>query len=323
MRYYDNTRISSYKECPRKYFLRHKRNLVREGLSAALLFGLGWHDAQDSIWTMLNAGKTTDEEVLKAGMRQFNETWVHEGGPNPLDLTISQRDNLAPRTPEIAAEMMYNYIRTRKGFIQDCELLGVEVPFAVPIYEDESPVMYIGRLDKVIKHLQYGIIVIEHKTTAWYAKATGFRKDYLEGFSPNSQVDGYIHAGHMIYGEKVSGVWVDAALVHKTEHNRFRFIPIDRQFAMIDQWLHETRDWIDRIELEEDVNPTAKRPDYEGFPKNTGACNIYAGCSYRDLCKFYARPSLIPDRPPGFKVEKWQPFDILKIEQLGLEREDD
>lgn len=328
MKYYDNTRISDYKTCPRKYLLRHEYDLVHEGTPLALTNGLCWHDAQDIVWTMVNAGKN-NEVVLDAAMKRWVETWKEWGMDFPL--SMDQQEKFAPRTPMIAAEMLTNYISQRGDFIRECELVAVEQPFAVKLYSDDTPIRYIGRFDKVVVHPQHGRLLIEHKTSSMYSKASGLRPDYVSSWSPNSQIDGYLHAANMIYEGGIRGIWIDAALVHKTVHNVFKFIPIDRQFAQLDQWLYETRDWIERIENEKyqytEVSGSKdgiKTSNYGGFPKNTGNCSMWAGCSYRDLCKFHANPVDVLSNHSGFKVEHWEPFDILKIENLGLppERED-
>ena len=315
MKYYDNTRIGAFKSCPRLYYLRHKLHLVPQGTAMALCFGLAWHEAMDVVWTMLNAGKNPDE-VLKPAMVKWKEKWEEEGLEFMPDLATQEKYGI--RTPGIAAEMLYNYMVERRDFIQTVKLLSVEQPFAVDLYDDGTAIKYIGRLDKVVRHPQHGTVIIEHKTTSAYSKASGFRSDYVQSWSPNSQIDGYLHAGHMLYGD-ISGVWIDAALVHKTVHNKFRFIPIDRQFEQLDVWLHETRDWIERIE---DEGSKQDRSSYGGYPKNTGSCYMYAGCAYRDICKFVPKPSDRKGSFDGYSVSKWEPFDILKIEELGLEKED-
>lgn len=312
MKYYDNTQISAFKTCPRLYYLRHIRDLAPDGTALALCFGLAWHEAMDVVWAMLAAGKTPDE-VLKPAMERWKASWEESG--LTFDLDLAKQEKYAPRTPGIAAEMLINYMNERREFIQSIELIAIEPPFAVDLYETEEDVKYIGRLDKVIKHREYGTIIIEHKTTSAYAKASGFRTDYITSWSPNSQIDGYLHAGNMLYG-KISGIWIDAALVHKTVHNKFRFIPIDRQFEQLDVWLHETRDWIERIEDEKSRQDSSS---YGAFPKNTGNCSMYAGCAYRDICKFVPKPSDREDFD-GYSVKKWEPFDILKIEKLGLKK---
>jgi hypothetical protein len=287
-------------------------DLVSEGTPLALVFGLGWHDAMDVVWVMINAGETDEDKILQAAMARWKENWQDRGLPFPL--TLEKQEKFAPRTPMIAAEMIVNYIRARGDFIRDVELISVEQPFAVKLYADDTPVRYIGRFDKIVRHPQHGILIIEHKTTSMYSKASGFRSDYITSWSPNSQIDGYLHAAHMLYGKDVRGIWIDAALVHKTVHNKFRFIPIDRQFEQLDQFLHETRDWITRIENDTNNPPVG----YDGFPKNTGSCSMWAGCTYRDLCKFNPKPHDILSNHPGFKVEHWEPFDILNIADLDL-----
>ena len=319
MKYYDNTRISDYKTCPRKFLLRHMFDLVPDGTPLALTFGLCWHDAMDVVWAMCNEGSHSDEKILGSAMLRWKATW--EGRGMEYDLSLDKQDKYAPRTPMIAAEMLIQYISERRRFIEDCELISVEQPFAVKLYEDDTPIRYIGRFDKVVRHPQNGLLLIEHKTSSMYSKASGLRPDYVTSWSPNSQIDGYLHAAHMIFGD-VKGIWIDAALVHKTVHNVFRFIPIDRQFAQLDQWLHETRDWIRRIENERAGagNAEIHGPDqtYKGYPKNTGNCSMYAGCAYRDLCKFHATPDSILGNHSGYKVEHWEPFEILNVDQLGL-----
>jgi hypothetical protein len=177
-------------------------------------------------------------------------------------------------------------------------------------------VMYIGRLDKVVNHREQGRLIVEHKTTGWYAKESGFRSDYLESFSPNSQVDGYLFAGNSLYNPGPREIWVDAALTHKTVHDKFKFIPINRQFAQLDNWLTETRVWVRRIiadtlllEHDDGTKPM------EAFPKNTGSCHTFSGCTYRDVCKYMPDPRRV-GTPSGFRVEKWEPFDLLKIGEI-------
>jgi hypothetical protein len=276
----------------------------------------------DVVWGMAQDKSLGIEEIHKASVQKFVETWTEWEQPFPIPL--ERADRFGFRTPMIAAEMLINYIDERIDFIRQCEVLAIEQPFAVDIFGDRDDVKYIGRFDKVVKHPQYGILLIEHKTTSAYAKASGFRTDYIASWSPNSQIDGYLHAAHMLYGKNVHGIWVDAALVHKTVHNKFRFIPIDRQFAQLDAWLFETRSWIERIEDEESGTRTGEdKPIYARYPKNTGSCNQYAGCAYRDLCKFSANPNDYRERHDGFKINHWEPFDVLQIERLGLNKEED
>lgn len=319
MKFYDNTRVSDYKTCPRKYYLRHKLDIVTDGTALPLVFGLSWHDAMDVVWAMCGKTENSNEKIHKAALQKFVETWKEWDMDFPVPMHLA--DKYGMRNPMVASEMLIHYIDQRRGFIAECEIIAIEQPFAVDIFDDDTQIKYIGRFDKTVRHPQHGILLIEHKTTSAYAKASGFRTDYIMSWSPNSQIDGYLHAAHMLFGKEVRGIWIDAALVHKTVHNKFRFIPMDRQFAQLDSWLHETRDWIRRIEHEAERDEEQEHiggEAYLGYPKNTGSCGNYGGCPYRDICKFIVEPTNRNPTYSGYKIDHWEPFDILKIEELGL-----
>ena len=328
MKYFDNTRVSSAKNCLRQYFLRHNLDWVRDGLSPALGFGLSWHDGQDAIWAMAGNPDISDSNILGAAMQRFNSTWAEQGFPLWEDMTPEEEDRYAPRTPGIAAEMFHNYIAKRRGLIKQYEVVAIEQPFAVPIFPDRDDIFYIGRFDKVIREPKSGkIILIEHKTTTSYKKGGPFRTDYLESWSPNSQIDGYLYAANMLWPGQVKEVWVDAALVHKQIHDGFKFVPINRATEMMDSWLYETRFWINLIlaqeeEFYEAQTSMLEQPFMSVFPKNTGACTHYAGCSFRDICKSISNPALVSEPPLGYKKEHWSPFDVLELDKIGMPPEE-
>ena len=323
MQYYDNTMISGARECLRKYYFRHIKNWRGKGTALPLTFGLSWHDAMDRVWGLADSNKS-DMEILDIAHNAFIETWCEDGLPHPDNLPFEKEQDMRPRTPGIAREMLHNYIAARRHMIAHVKIVAIEQPFAVPIYKNKD-VMYIGRLDKVFEN-NSGIIIGEHKTTSFYAKESGFRNEFVNSFSPNSQVDGYLHAGHMIYGKDLKSVWVDAALVHKTVHDKFKFIPVDRLITQLDAWLADTKNWIEIIEIHLQKladSRVGKSVGYmTAFPKNTNACyNFMKPCAYMDVCKFVADPDNM-EMPDNFIEEKWVPFDILKIEKLGLRKEE-
>jgi len=269
----------------------------------------------DVVWGSAHR-EITDTQLVKEGLEAYQATWVAGGMPAAKDMTPDQQTEFAPRGPFIAAETLMQYVLQRRKFIRDSEILAIERPFAVPIYEEEdAPIMYIGRLDKVVRHKVEGTIVVEHKTTTQFYKTSGLRQSFVDSFSPNSQVDGYLHTGNILY-QNLRGVWIDVAVFNKTVHDAFKFLPIDRQFAMLNSWLHETRNWIERLENDKQTFKTGGLG--KSFPKNTDRCGDYGGCPFTDVCKFYPDPSAIAGAPPGFKVEFWNPFDILHIDQLQL-----
>lgn len=320
LRLYDNTRLSDFKRCPRLFYYRHVRNWRRDGTRVALAFGSAWHSAMEVVWAMLIANERPNNEVAEVAMTAFIDTWTREGMPAPADIDYEQEQELSPRTPGNALEMIHAYIETRSPQLRsgELELISVERPFAVPLDPNDPTLFYVGKIDKIVR-TKSKWRAIEHKTTTAYSKGSKFRGSFVDSFSPNSQVDGYLYALHMLSPGAVDGVWVDAALVHKTEQG-FKFIPIDRQLEQLDSWLWETRSWIDQVEANKArLEETGTQDRYmPAFPKNTNSCHDFnTSCSYLDLCKAWSNPVGKP-LPPGFVEDKWDPLEHLNMEQLEL-----
>ena len=251
--------------------------------------------------------------VTKA-MDAFHEYWNEHATEAPKFEVDEYTGKAEFRNPNTAMEMLFNYVEERRPFLtrSDFRLLAVEQPFAVPLDPHDPTLIYVGRHDKTYEEAS-GIYIGEHKTTSFYAKSGGFRRDFLDSFSPNSQVDGYLYSGGIVYGKRFKGVRIDAALVHDAVHDAFKLIPIDRRFTQLDSWLWEARAEVAQIEANLDALKQKHNVEYlPAFSKNTGACTHYGGCPYMDLCKMWADPSR-EDLPPGFKDQRWSPFDELAL----------
>ena len=311
---YDNTRLADYKECPRKYFLRHVLGWTADyGRTATpLIFGGAWHEGQDVIWKHARNPKIGGDRGLltQLAFDQFIKYWTDAGFPT--DIGQVEADRLAPRTPMIAKEMYWHYIDQRWNILQGCDVLAIEQPFAVPL-PNLPDHWYVGRLDKVIE-FNGQRLVIEHKSTTAYATVGNFRPEYVESWYASSQVKGYqIGAGLFFNG--VDGVWVDAALVHKKIHDAFKFIPVAHHHELLLEWIGTTEQWAWQV--------TAATKEFNAgasvtkcFPKNEDSCfGKYGTCPFLDICRTIPDPTKI-GVPVGFKVDKWEPFSILRLDQL-------
>lgn len=256
--------------------------------------------------------------LVKKSMKAFLSYWEKNGPDiNPF----AQEDEFGKpqfRNASTAMEMLFNYIEERRSILQsrDFKLLAIEQPFAVPLDPERDDLFYIGRLDKVFEY-QKRIYIGEHKTTTLYKKDGPFPSAFIESFSPNSQVDGYLYAAHLIYGKRAKACWIDASLVHKTIHDGFRFIPVERQLQQLAGWVWEARYWVEQIEANDRVfgsNQPLEDLDYmPAFPKNTSSCiRFNTTCTYMDLCKMWSNP-MRHGEAPGYAIEKWEPFDVLQF----------
>lgn len=310
LRLYDNTRISDFKRCPRLFMFRHEFGWVTTGTRVPLIFGGAWHAAMEFIWG--NWGSIPKAELAQRAFSAFIEHWCQGGMPAPSEIDYEMEKELSPRTPGRAFEMIIAYLDARLPNADDFEVLAIEKPFAVPLDPADDTLFYVGKIDKIVRR-RSKIIGIEHKTTTAYKKDGHFTAGFSGSFSPNSQVDGYIYALHMMFPNQVGGVWIDAALVHKQVEG-FTFIPVERQLKHLDSWLWEVREWIALIEHNRQLLSASSREQayLAAFPKNTNSCwDFFAPCAYLDLCKAWPNP-LGYDTPMGYIVDKWDPLNHVK-----------
>lgn len=286
---FDNSMLASYKSCPRLFYNRYLRSLVPDTTAKALIFGRCWHSAMDIVWK--NAGKSLSKKaIIEEAFGEFLNVWRESGLPSNPDDPLLQE--FAPRNPLTAIRMLEAYVSERWNMLEQSELLACEFPFEIPLPEGRS---YVGRMDKVIMFNNQRII-LEHKTTTLYSIKYGFQSSFVDSFSPNAQVDGYMLAAKKLW-EGRTDVWIDAALVHKTVL-AFKFIPVTRSGPLLEEFLNDAMAWIDSLLASKEKN---------FFQKNTGHCTNYGKCSFFDLCRFF--PQLPPETPPmdGFHLEHWDP----------------
>lgn len=320
-KYFDNTKVSTYKECPRKYLLRHVLDwTIHSGYALngddsvilkapALVFGSSWHAGMDAIW-----GNQGASSVIKVGlaMEAFIDQWSVQDG-YPEHLTMEQQDDLGARTPGIAHEMFHNYTIAREKMLEECDVLAIEQPVAMP-FPDLNDTWYIGKLDKVFRW--NGVHVGEHKTTSAYAIKGQFQPDWTDSWNSSSQVKGYQMVGTM-YHEDLQDVWVDGALVHKKVHDAFKIVPVQHSLPLMKEWIIDTRRWI--TDIEKDIAVLAEVGDLSkgAFKRNEDQCfGKYSRCPFLNICSTCSDPTKLDGPPNGYIKEKWEPFDELGIDRL-------
>lgn len=294
---FSNSGLQLYKGCPKRYYYKYKRGWVRdyeEKKSLPLVFGSAWGAAMDAVWQA-----ETQVDAVREGQDAFWESWLGEGLPEGEELLLVESE-MAPRTPTTGMEMVSNYVEQRWAWLCDQEVIGIEEEFTVRFGNIEGEeIDYIGIFDKVVRNPVGKIEIIDHKTTSGYAGKRGERKRFkpafLDGFSPDTQMEGYAYLAYEKYGDEFGMIQIDGALVHNQAHDVFQLIPIYPSKEMADVWAEEAEAWI-RIILNREL---------DGYPKNTGSCWAFnSRCAYHEICKYEPKPEGLIEPPPGFIVRE-------------------
>jgi hypothetical protein len=294
-RFFDNSTLDTMRVCPRRFYYSHIRHWQTDSVKAALIFGTCWHSSMDFLW---QNPKATWQEAFDAFMKEWNNS----------ELAQAESFDLFPRSPGRAAEMLQLYVERYADWLQTrIELVAIEKAFIVPLTEEDQKLFYVGKWDKLYKEGRF-YYILDHKTSSSFAST------WLNGWSPNGQVDGYLYAGHMEYGDDFKGVIIDGALVQKTKLDFLR-IPVERQQDMLNQWKWEVVDLIDQIKYYEttllDIRESKRDTFLKTYPKCTTSCNSYYGaCPFLNLCKFISNPEDIKEVPDGYALNQWRPFNI-------------
>jgi hypothetical protein len=116
----------------------------------------------------------------------------------------------------------------------------------------------------------------------------------------------------------MSGVWVDAALVHKKVHDKFRLIPISHSYPLLQEWIFDTREWILRIQKDTSLWKDGSGNLPRGaFPKNENSCQgKFGSCPFLDICRSTSDPTELEETPAGYVREEWKPFETLGLAEI-------
>jgi len=307
LRLYDSTMLRDYSRCPRYFYFRHVLGWRGAGpFNIKAAFGIAWSAAMDSLWVH------ADIDLAQAA---FMEKWNELGQPPEDQVLMAQYP--PPHRPSVCREMLVHYLRQREPLFNhpSFKVLTVEKPFAVPLDPNDDTLWYTGRCDKVIEY-EGRVYVVDHKSTGQYSKSKltgegGFKWSFLQSFSPNKQVDGYFHYAHCVYGDRVDELWIDAALVHKEHHDKFKIIPIKRADATLELWLWETRALIQEIEAyKRQMQQIVPEDLYmAAFPRDTDACfKFNSQCTYHGPCVMWPNPTGKTPKEARLVEDRWSPF---------------
>lgn len=305
----DNSKIKCFKQCPRMFFYEHVLGWRPESPSNHLVFGSAWHEAMEHL--LLNG---YDQKNILEAYDKFLTYYRNIFGPETDGM-------FKGKTPDKAFEAlaMYTNYEPYRRDLTDFKTVYTEIAGSIAIDEKHS---LFFRMDAVLENRKTGRIRSrEHKTGSG---------SYLwaEQWLLDGQVGTYSHVLNCLYPpDKIDGIEMNGVFFPKRvstcipEQIFERFL-IKRTSSQMQQWLDNTRFYVNEIDQEYELLSLAKESDsvLQAFPlRDTSCLNYFRLCPYHDFCLAWANPLQHSfDSPLGFKIDFWDPTEKAATETFNL-----
>jgi PD-(D/E)XK nuclease superfamily protein len=283
----DNTALSLFMKCPRKYDFAMRRHRRHRGLPPpAISYGAAWHKMME-----IHYKRGGDADLVYMALQK---AWEDHGKPDDH------------RTSDRCWLEYENYVK-RYGLPHEEDAQTVGYP-ETPLVEISANVIwpggahaYAGRIDRIIHH-QGQYYVEDHKTTSRMGDY------YFKQFENSNQMMGYVWIARQLYPSiKIAGVRINAHCVLKRE-SKFRRQTLSFSDERLVYWAENYNKWIGKL-----------RSAYanDDFPENYSECDgKYRMCEYMEVCTM---PPKFRDRTleDEYELFPWNPLEADEPDEAG------
>ena len=279
--YIDNTMLTSFRGCPRKFFYEYLECLRLGGRNIHLHAGACFAHIMESTYLAYHGPAKGDmTEAYRIAYPSYLEAWGDFPDAAP-DAKPSERAKSRERIWEAAIDYFDTYpIRTDpiKPLSRDVDgHTGFEFSFAEPLDPDEGfpvhpetgePFIYCGRFD-TFGQFKGKPIIRDEKTTG-----SSFSRDWPEQWSVRNQFMGYVW-GAQRAGFDVNTVCIRGVAILLTKFHQAQIFRTYDPF-MIERWYEQ---------LKRDMWRLVRCYEQGYFDYNFGDhCTSYGNCEYMALC---------------------------------------
>lgn len=262
----DSTSLGTFKECPRKYYLRHIRGVVPKDTSVHLVFGLLLHQGCE-VYDHARAKGADHRKALLACVRWgLKATWANG---KPVSWNHPEKNRLS-----LIRALVWHL---NKFNPDPCETVllangqpAVELSFTMStgLKHGGEDLVLCGHLDKIVSLGGFKFIK-DIKTTSG-----ALNPWFFDRFNPDNQMSLYDVAGSVVLEEPISGVIVDAIQIGAGFVRSERGL-VPRSAEQRQEWLEELGFWL------RSMSQAAQELEW---PMNDKSCHNYGGCPYRGIC---------------------------------------
>jgi hypothetical protein len=282
---FDNTSISIYKDCPRKYLYSIIHGYRPKFKAPPLVFGSVYHDCLEHFEKLIALGE--DREVsLRKTIRYAIEKSLEGFGDDPRRTKITLLRSIVWYSEQFKVDPLKTYVFSNGR-------IGLEMSFSfeLPFKSNSNEIFnYCGHMDKLALYNDQ-LYTVERKHTVQTLSSSFFERYFF-----SAQVGGYVFAGKVVFDQPVAGAIIEATQV-AVNFSRFGRSVVYRVNDHLEEWLQDLHYWIKQIEF-------SAEKDF--WPHNSESCSKYAGCQFRQVCSKpkFARELVLQS---SFDVNRWDP----------------
>jgi CRISPR/Cas system-associated exonuclease Cas4 (RecB family) len=283
----DNSSISMYKDCPRKYYYGIVEGWRPKHESAVLAFGTLFHAGVEELARARVHGADHEaalRSALRAVLPKAATLGFSDPARNPFTLL---------RAITWYADHYRNDPLETVRLADGRPALELSFRFELPLETASGETfIYCGHIDRIAT-LNGAPYCIDYKTTT-----AALSDNYFARYSPNAQISGYMYAAKVLFTQPTQGFIIDAVQLGVSYSRPQRFVA-PRSAEQLDEWLENTIEWIKRME---------QSADSGSWPMNEESCTKYGSCQFREICN---KTPGVRDNflHTGFRRDRWNPLE--------------
>lgn len=272
--HWDSVSISAFKTCPRYYNWSIRLGYQLDPQPSTLAFGIYFHKSVEVWHKLLALGMEKETAILRvtrlAGL--LGELLIP-------DRTERTKETLIRCVVWYLIQFWDDHAETMK---RPDGTPAVEYSFTIPLKLDHperignKQTYLCGHLDRVVIFMGQ-LYLCDYKTTKGQ-----LNEKFFDSFKPNTQVEGYLAAAHVISAEPnhpvlpkaPKGLIIDGAQLG-VNYNRFFRQPVQYSKLEINSFLADLEHWLAFA---------YQCAENEHWPANETACDRYGGCVFRSIC---------------------------------------
>jgi CRISPR/Cas system-associated exonuclease Cas4 (RecB family) len=283
----DNSALSEYKKCPRRYFFRYVLGYTTKTLQPYFPFGTAYHKFRELLEQYRNENLKKDMSndmatVLASPPALDGAIKCYEAEIKGKELASGKYDFLDLKRLKESCLHVFNHWRKEK-LLGTIKVLSSEQAFSIQLKNG----MFIGgRFDEIIEN-NGKVMGRDFKTSTIQAAY------YKKGLVPNPQFLLYTKAQTVLHGKDTEGQIVEVLFNMKTTKPSLQPFPVRPTKQQLSEWEDGTIYYLEQIN-------NSREKDF--YPMNESAC---WACPFHEVCSMPSETSQTSILKSRFKHELW------------------